>query len=364
MSKNDKNQKLTAYESYKKIESEIKFQTNLLEKSNPTIRCPIHQYNYSKTCRQCKKIVVEEVPTYQEKSINMDKYHYDVGDRGDNIIPIRGENAISNMNSLPKLGICLVGDSPASKSYVNRKLKACQEINIDAELFNFSENVEQDQLIKHIQSMNHDGILVQLPLPLHLNKLDIIHSIPYEKDVDCLHMHNLQRILVYGELCEMLPCTPAAVLQILDYYDVNVIGKKVTVIGRSFLVGLPLSLLLQKRNATVTVCHRETLNLDQHIMNADIVISAAGHPKLVRNVKQGAIVIDVGISQGEKKGRIVGDVDIDVVKNQASLITPVPGGVGPMTVCMLMRNLCNIWKKKQGQPVYINPKLSDAYLND
>ncbi|CAD8079699.1 unnamed protein product [Paramecium primaurelia] len=264
----------------------------------------------------------------------------------------------------PKLGICLVGDSPASKSYVNRKLKACQEINIDAELFNFSENVEQDQLIKHIQSMNHDGILVQLPLPLHLNKLDIIHSIPYEKDVDCLHMHNLQRILVYGELCEMLPCTPAAVLQILDYYDVNVIGKKVTVIGRSFLVGLPLSLLLQKRNATVTVCHRETLNLDQHIMNADIVISAAGHPKLVRNVKQGAIVIDVGISQGEQKGRIVGDVDFNVVKNQASIITPVPGGVGPMTICMLMRNLCNIWKKKQGQPVYINPKLSDAYLND
>ncbi|KAM3134071.1 hypothetical protein pb186bvf_013797 [Paramecium bursaria] len=208
----------------------------------------------------------------------------------------------------PSLSIIMVGDSVASKSFINRKLKACEFVGIDAKLYQFDQ-LEQDKLIRHIQSLDTDGILVQLPLPSYLNR-SIIEAIPVEKDVDCLHSANLEKLIVQGELNPLLPCTAAAVLQILDYYNINLAGQKVTVIGRSVLVGLPLSLLLMKRNATVTVCHKQTSNIQEHILNADI----------------GAIVIDVGINRAENN-KIVGDVNFDLVSKKASIITPVPGEI-------------------------------------
>lgn len=251
----------------------------------------------------------------------------------------------------PGLAVVLVGDDPASKSYVTAKERACAEIGIYSDDNRLPEDTSEETLLALIDKLNKDdkihGILVQLPLPNHINESKIINAIIPEKDVDGFHPVNVGK-LVLGEE-SFLPCTPHGVLQMLQRNSVNLSGAEVVVVGRSNIVGKPLAnLLIQKAdygNATVTVCHTRTKNLAEHTLRADIVIAAAGRANTVTAdmVKEGAVVIDVGVNRiadaSRKSGyRLVGDVDFEAVKEKASLITPVPGGVGPMTITMLLVN--------------------------
>ena len=251
----------------------------------------------------------------------------------------------------PGLGVILVGEDPASKSYVSAKEKACDEIGIYARDIRLSAETSQEELIAEVEKLNNDpaihGILVQLPLPKHINESAVIDTIIPAKDVDGFTPVNVGN-LVIGEECFM-PCTPHGVVQLLARSGVEISGSHVVVVGRSNIVGKPVAnMLLQKKenaNATVTICHTGTKDMASFTRQADILIVAAGRPNTVTAdmVKDGAAVIDVGVNRVEdatrKRGyRLVGDVDFDSVKEKASLITPVPGGVGPMTITMLMVN--------------------------
>lgn len=252
---------------------------------------------------------------------------------------------------VPGLGVVLVGENPASVSYVTAKEKACREIGIYSDDNRLPADISQRDLIALISRMNSDpkinGILVQLPLPKHLNESEILFAINPEKDVDGFHPVNVGK-MVAGQK-SFLPCTPNGVVQLLLRSGVKIEGAEVVIVGRSNIVGKPLAnMLIQKSatgNATVTVCHTRTRNLSAHTLRADIIVAAAGCPKAVTAdmVKAGAVVIDVGVNRVEdvtkKSGfRLVGDVDFEAVKEKASLITPVPGGVGPMTITMLLYN--------------------------
>lgn len=252
---------------------------------------------------------------------------------------------INSFKEKPRLAIILIGDNEASLSYIKSKEKACSYTGIDSILYHYN-NIEQDNLIKLIKELNSDnnidGILLQLPLPKHLDERIIINTIDPNKDVDGLTDINMGKLFTGQE--SFVPCTPLGIIQILKEMKVELEGKNVCVIGRSNLVGLPVSRLLTKYNATVTLCHSKTKNLKDISSKADILIVAIGKPKYIDNtyIKDGAYVIDVGINKVDN--HLCGDVDFDNVKDKVAAITPAPKGVGPMTVCMLMYNVVKAFK--------------------
>lgn len=239
------------------------------------------------------------------------------------------------------LAVIIVGDDPASKVYVNNKKKACEKLGIISYEYVLPESTTQEELMQTVKELNEradvNGILCQLPLPKHLDSNAVIDAIAPEKDVDCFSPTNVGLLNIgRGRLS---PCTPAGIMDMLEYKNISVSGKHCVVIGRSNIVGKPMSALLLAADATVTVCHSKTQNLKEITKTADVLIAAVGRPKFVTAdmVKDGAVVIDVGIHRTES-GKLCGDVDFDSVEPKASYITPVPGGVGPMTIARLMRN--------------------------
>ena len=239
------------------------------------------------------------------------------------------------------MAVIQVGNDPASSVYVGNKKKACEYIGIRSESYELPEETTQEELISLIEKLNNDdkihGILVQLPLPKHLDDKAVIERISPQKDVDAFHAVNVGKIML-GEF-DFLPCTPAGVMEMLHSYDITVEGKECVVIGRSNIVGKPMGMLLLHENGTVTICHSRTKNLKEVCQRADILVAAVGIPKFVKAdmVKDGAVVIDVGMDRDEN-GKLCGDVDFENVKDKCSYITPVPGGVGPMTISTLMKN--------------------------
>lgn len=264
---------------------------------------------------------------------------------------------------VPGLSVILVGEDPASQSYVTAKERACEELGIYSDDNRIPADSTQEELLALVEKMNNDpkinGILVQLPLPKHLNEAEVLLAISPDKDVDGFHPVNVGKMVV-GEKA-FLPCTPHGVIQLLMRSGVKIEGAHVVIVGRSNIVGKPVAnMLIQKSktgNATVTVCHTRTKDLAYHTKQADIVIAAAGRPNTVTAdmLKDGVVVIDVGVNRVEdatkKRGyRLVGDVEFDTVKEKASLITPVPGGVGPMTITMLLYNTVESAKRAAGLP--------------
>ncbi|MBQ6265175.1 MAG: bifunctional methylenetetrahydrofolate dehydrogenase/methenyltetrahydrofolate cyclohydrolase FolD [Clostridia bacterium] len=241
----------------------------------------------------------------------------------------------------PCLAVIIVGSDPASRVYVNNKKKACERVGIKSLEYALPEETTTDELLDLIRKLNADdsvnGILCQLPVPKQINKQAVLDTISPEKDVDCFHPVNVGKLSL-GR-AELLPCTPAGVIRMLDVAGVEIEGKRAVVIGRSDIVGKPMGIMLMERNATVTVCHSKTRDLSSITKQADILVCTVGKPKLVTSdmVKEGAVVIDVGINRNGE-GKLCGDVDFDDVAPHCSKITPVPGGVGPMTITMLMKN--------------------------
>ena len=241
----------------------------------------------------------------------------------------------------PGLATVLVGDDPASHVYVRNKQRTCEDLGMYTVGHELPATTSQEDLLALVQRLNHDpaihGILVQLPLPKPLRSEPILNALSPDKDIDGLHPFNMGKLMM-GEP-RFVPCTPAGVIAMLDYYKLPIEGKMAVVVGRSNLVGKPVALLLMHRHATVTICHSKTVDLPAVCRRADILVAAMGKARFVRAemVKDGAVVIDVGINR-EADGKLVGDVDFEAVAAKASWITPVPGGVGPMTIAMLMRN--------------------------
>lgn len=250
----------------------------------------------------------------------------------------------------PRLEVIIVGANPASQSYVRGKIKATEYCGFDGDLIELPESVSQDALIAEINRLNADplvdGILVQLPLPAHIDEQAIICAIAPEKDVDGFHPVNVARLWL-NEPC-VLPCTPKGIIALLDEAGVEIAGRRAVVVGRSNIVGKPIAKLLLDRNATVTIAHSRTANLPEVCREADIIIAAVGRPRMITAdyVRPGAAVIDVGINR-LPDGHLVGDVDFDSVVPIAGAITPVPGGVGPMTITMLMRNTIDCYLARQ-----------------
>ncbi len=251
----------------------------------------------------------------------------------------------------PGLAVILVGDDPASRVYVNNKKKACEYVGFKSEEFNLPASTSQEELLSLVDELNSrkdiNGILCQLPLPEGLDENAVIEAISPEKDVDAFHKQNVGRIMI-GDY-DFLPCTPAGIMEMLSEYNISVDGKKCVVIGRSNIVGKPMAMLLLHENGTVTICHSHTKNLKEITSKADILVAAIGKAKFVTAdmVKEDAVVIDVGMNRDEK-GKLCGDVDFENVKNKCSCITPVPGGVGPMTIATLMKNTLKAAKLQNG----------------
>ena len=251
------------------------------------------------------------------------------------------EELRENHGIVPGLAVILVGNDPASQVYVRNKQRACEEVGFHPYEYRMNENATQEQLLDLIGVLNKDnkvsGILVQLPLPEHIDEQAVIHAISPLKDVDAFHPVNVGKIMI-GDY-DFLPCTPAGIMELIASTGVDISGKQCVVIGRSNIVGKPMAMLLLQKNGTVTICHSRTKNLKELAASADILVVAIGKPKFVTAdmVKEGAIVIDVGINRMED-GKLCGDVDFDSVEPKAGNITPVPGGVGPMTIAMLMKN--------------------------
>lgn len=241
----------------------------------------------------------------------------------------------------PGLAVVIVGNDPASRVYVNSKKKACEEVGFSSFEYALSEETTQEELLELVSKLNNDdsvdGILCQLPLPEQIDENAVINAIKPDKDVDAFHPFNVGKIMI-GDFA-FLPCTPAGVMELIDSTGVDISGKSCVVIGRSNIVGKPMSMLLLHRNGTVTICHSRTKNLAEICRNADILVAAVGKANFVTAdmVKDGAIVIDVGMNRLEN-GKLCGDVDFENVEKKAGYITPVPGGVGPMTIAMLMKN--------------------------
>ena len=247
------------------------------------------------------------------------------------------------------LVVVIVGDDKASRVYVKNKRMTCEKVGFFTETIDFSSNISEDELLKEIERLNSDerfdGILVQLPLPKHIDELKVLNAINPDKDVDGFHFNNIGKMVV-GDDTGFLSCTPYGIMQLFDEYNINVEGKDVVIIGRSNIVGKPMALLLIQKRATVQVCNTRTKDMREKLKNADIVISAAGVPNLIgkEDIKKGAVVIDVGINRVE--GMICGDVNFGEVKDIASYITPVPGGVGPMTIASLMKNTLKSYRMR------------------
>jgi methylenetetrahydrofolate dehydrogenase (NADP+)/methenyltetrahydrofolate cyclohydrolase len=241
----------------------------------------------------------------------------------------------------PALAVILVGDSPASRSYVRNKIAGCREVGIRSELIELPASATEEQLLAHIDALNDDdgihGVLVQLPLPTHIQVAHVVERISVEKDVDGFHLYNMGGLVTGATVFS--PCTPYGVQKILEYEKIPVGGRNVVVVGASNIVGKPTALMLMQQDATVCICHKKTRDLAQFTLLADILVVAAGVPNLIvpQMVRTGAVVIDVGYNR-LPDGRIVGDVDFEGVKQKASYITPVPGGVGQLTVTMLLHN--------------------------
>ena len=246
------------------------------------------------------------------------------------------------------LAVIIVGEDPASKVYVANKKKACEALGIVSEEYALPENTTEEELLTLVDRLNNakhiNGILCQLPLPKHLNEKVIIDSILPEKDVDAFHPANVGKIMI-GDY-DFVPCTPAGVMEMLKYEGIDPDGKTCVVIGRSNIVGKPMGMLLLHKNGTVTICHSRTKNLKEICLTADILVAAVGRADFVTAdmVKEDAVVIDVGMNR--KDGKLCGDVDFEAVKKKASAITPVPGGVGPMTIAMLMQNTLTAAKRQ------------------
>lgn len=254
---------------------------------------------------------------------------------------------ITKTGRVPGLAVVIVGDDPASHVYVRNKKKACEFIGIKSFGYALPENTSQDELLGLVDTLNHDdnvdGILVQLPLPKHINEEAVINAIDPDKDVDCFHPFNVGRVMIGNGI--FLPCTPAGVMELIKLSGIEVEGKECVVVGRSNIVGKPQFLLLLQKNGTVTVCHSRTKNLAEVTKRADILVAAVGRAKMIGAdmVKPGAVVIDVGMNRDENN-KLCGDVDFDSVKDIADAITPVPGGVGPMTIAMLMQNTIRAYR--------------------
>ncbi|HEY75026.1 MAG TPA: bifunctional methylenetetrahydrofolate dehydrogenase/methenyltetrahydrofolate cyclohydrolase FolD [Thermoflexia bacterium] len=260
---------------------------------------------------------------------------------------------------VPGLATVLVGENPASQFYVRSKRKRCSEVGIRSFGYELPETASQEEVEGLVAELNANpevhGILVQLPLPKHLDEERVLAAISIEKDVDGFHPVNIGRLAMKGREPMFVPCTPAGCIELLDRYGIEIEGKEAVVLGRSNIVGLPVAMLLLHRNATITICHSRTKDLPAVCRRADILIAAVGRPKMVKAdwIKPGAAVIDVGINRVEdptaKKGyRIVGDVDFEAAKEVAGYITPVPGGVGPMTIAMLLKNTLTSAKRAAG----------------
>lgn len=251
----------------------------------------------------------------------------------------------------PKLAVIMVGENSASKIYVKNKSKACNEIGIEYEEFNIQNKITSYELKKLINKLNEDstinGILLQSPIPSNLDINEILKTIKPEKDVDGFNPVNVGKLVLNQDT--FVSCTPFGIMKMLEEYNIDLCGKNVVILGRSNIVGKPLLHCLLNKNATVTICHSKTQNIKEITSKADILITAIGHPKFVTSdmVKDDVVVIDVGINRLDD-GKIVGDVDFENVKEKASYITPVPGGVGPMTIAMLMNNVIKATKRQNG----------------
>lgn len=258
---------------------------------------------------------------------------------------------LAELGITPGLAVVIVGDDPASRVYVNNKKKACEEVGFYSEEYALPAETTQEELLALVDKLNNkcdiDGILVQLPLPKHLDEKAVIEAISPAKDVDAFHASNVGKIMI-GDY-KFLPCTPAGVMELIKSTGIDVSGRNCVVIGRSNIVGKPMAMLLLHQNGTVTICHSKTQNLKEICSSADILVAAVGKAKFVTAdmVKDGAVVIDVGMNRDEN-GKLCGDVDYAAVEPKASYITPVPGGVGPMTIAMLMRNTLTAAKENSG----------------
>ena len=263
----------------------------------------------------------------------------------------------SRYGRVPHLAVVLVGDDPASATYVRNKGRACEKIGIQNSTIHLPAETSEEALLEQIRLLNEDegvdGILVQLPLPAHIDELKALYAIAREKDVDGFHPENVAALWrrrtepeTNPQYC--VPCTPRGIIRLLKAANVQIEGKRAVVVGRSNIVGLPTSKLLLNENATVSICHSHTVGLAEITREADILVVAAGKPRFITAdmVKKGAVVIDVGIDHGED-GKLCGDVDFEAVKEVASVITPVPGGVGPMTICSLMENTIDCFINRQ-----------------
>ena len=263
----------------------------------------------------------------------------------------------SRYGRVPHLAVVLVGDDPASATYVRNKGRACEKIGIQNSTIHLPAETSEEALLEQIRLLNEDegvdGILVQLPLPAHIDELKALYAIAREKDVDGVHPENVTALWrrrtepeTNPQYC--VPCTPRGIIRLLKAANVQIEGKRAVVVGRSNIVGLPTSKLLLNENATVSICHSHTVGLAEITREADILVVAVGKPRFITAdmVKKGAVVIDVGIDHGED-GKLCGDVDFEAVKEVASVITPVPGGVGPMTICSLMENTIDCFINRQ-----------------
>ena len=257
----------------------------------------------------------------------------------------------------PGLAVIQIGNRSDSTIYIRKKAEACKLVGIESKIYNFETTVSINEVCSLLFRLNNDddvnGILVQLPIPDHLNNEEILSKISYRKDVDGFHVRNIGSLAMSGRTPYFVPCTPLGCLELLKQYNITIEGKHAVIVGKSNIVGLPMSLLLLKNQATVTICHSETKDIVNHLKTADIVVSACGCPRMIKKewLKEGVVVIDVGINSipdsTRKRGyRLVGDVDFENVKEIASAITPVPGGVGPMTVAMLLRNTLDGFKRQ------------------
>jgi methylenetetrahydrofolate dehydrogenase (NADP+) / methenyltetrahydrofolate cyclohydrolase len=256
---------------------------------------------------------------------------------------------IKKAGKVPGLAVVLVGNDPASKLYVGSKKKTCQELGIASFSFELNEKTSEKKLLKLIEKLNNDrkvhGILVQLPLPKHINEKKIIEAISPQKDVDCFHPHNVGRLSMDYPI--LLSCTPAGIMELLKYYQIRIEGQDAVIINKSNIVGKPLAMMLMNLGATVTVCHSKTKKLSEKTKRADVLITAVGKEKFISNkmVKRGAVIVDVGINRS-KDGKVVGDVDFKGILKIAGAVTPVPGGIGPMTIVMLMENVISACEKR------------------
>lgn len=247
------------------------------------------------------------------------------------------------------LAVIIVGENPASQVYVRNKTRACEKVGFYSETIKLEENISEDDLIKKIEELNEndkiDGILVQLPLPKHIDELKVINSIKPEKDVDGFSNVNVGKMVI-GDESGFLSCTPYGIIQLLEGYDIDVDGKDVVVVGRSNIVGKPMAMMLIQKGATVQVCNSRTKDLSKKLKKADIIVVAVGVPRMIKatDVKEGVVVIDVGINRVD--GKLCGDVDYEDVAQKASYITPVPGGVGPMTIASLIKNTFISYQRK------------------